>query len=96
MQIPEHLLPLFQQLMALSETDRRLVIAAAEEQRELPAMSWETFDRARGIVSLGGDAVEDCKALYDGDYASAPVKPDEFASDGEHLGWDAEGWDNVK
>lgn len=29
-------------------------------------------------------------------YASAPVKPDEFASDDEHLGWDAEGWENVK
>ena len=67
MQVPEHLLPLFQQLLALSETDRRLVIAAIEQERELPAMSWETLDRARGIVSLGGDAVEDCKALYDGD-----------------------------
>ena len=29
-------------------------------------------------------------------YASAPVKTDEFASDDEHLGWDAEGWENVK
>jgi len=30
-------------------------------------MSWETLDSARGIVSLGGNADDDCKALYDGD-----------------------------
>ncbi len=67
MEVPEHLAPLVQQLLALSEPDRRLVIAAVEWERELPVMSWETLDRARGIVSLGGNAVEDCNALYDGD-----------------------------
>ncbi len=60
-------MPLVQQLLALSEPDRRLVIAAVEWERELPAMPWETLDRARGIVSLGGNADDDCKALYDGD-----------------------------
>ncbi len=65
MQIPEHLLPLVQQMLALSETDRRLVIAAIEAVRELPSLPWEEFDKVKGIVSLGGDAVEDCKALYD-------------------------------
>jgi hypothetical protein len=70
MQVPEHLLPLAQQLAALSEADRDLVIRAARSQtkpRKLRTMSWETLERAIGIVSLGGDAVEDCKALYDGD-----------------------------
>jgi len=70
MEIPEHLLPLVQKLRALSTADRDLVIRAAEalaKQRELPTMPWEEFEKAKGIVSPGGDAVEDCKALYDGD-----------------------------
>ena len=29
-------------------------------------------------------------------YASTPVKRDEFASDEESLGWDADGWEDVK
>lgn len=68
MQVPEHLLPLVQQLAALSDADRNLVIQAARAQarpRKPRTMSWETLDRAIGIVSLGGDAVEDCEALYD-------------------------------
>ena len=74
--VPEQLQPLVKQLTALNELlaalnegDRQLVIQAANSQaepRKLHTMSWETLDRARGIVSLGGDAVEDCKALYDG------------------------------
>jgi hypothetical protein len=67
--VPEQLQPLVKQLVELSEVDRQLVIRAANSQaepRKLRTMSWETLDRARGIVSLGGDAVEDCKALYDG------------------------------
>jgi len=67
--VPEQLQSLVTQLAALNEGDRDLVIRAANSQAEpskLRTMSWETLDRARGIVSLGGDAVEDCKALYDG------------------------------
>ena len=74
--VPEQLQPLVKQLAELNkqlaelnEGDRQLVIQAANSQaepRKLRTMSWETLDRARGIVSLGGDAVEDCKALYDG------------------------------
>jgi len=70
MQVPEHLLPLVEQLRALSTADRDLVIQAAEalaKWRELPTLPWEEFEKVKGIVSLGGDAVEDCKALYDGD-----------------------------
>jgi len=29
-------------------------------------LSWEQWDAASGVVSLGGDAVEDCDRLYDG------------------------------
>lgn len=68
MQVPDHLLPLVQQLAALSEADREFVIQAACAQakpRKHRTMSLETLERAIGIVSLGGDAVEDCKALYD-------------------------------
>lgn len=99
MQVPEHLVPLVEKLRALSPADRDLVIQAAEalvKQREFPTLPWKEFEKAKGIVSLGGDAVADCKALYEGDYASAPVKLDEFTSDDEHLGRDAEGWENVK
>ena len=70
MQVPEHLLPLVEKLRALSAADRDLVIQTAEalaKQRELPTLPWEEFENVKGIVSLGGDAVEDCKALYDGD-----------------------------
>lgn len=70
MQVPEHLLPLVQELRALSPADRDLVIQAAEalaKQHDLPTMPWEEFEKSKGVVSLGGDAVEDCKALYDGD-----------------------------
>ena len=52
-QVPEHLLPLVQQLAALSEADRDLVIQAARAQakpRKHRTMSWESLDRAIGIV----------------------------------------------
>lgn len=29
-------------------------------------------------------------------YASTPVKRDEFSGDEESLGWDADGWEDVK
>jgi hypothetical protein len=67
--VPEPLQPLVKQLAELNEGDRDLVIRAANSQakpRKHRTMSWETLDRARGIVSLGGNADEDCKALYDG------------------------------
>jgi len=74
--VPEQLQPLVKQLAALNEQlaalnegDRQLVIQAANSQgepRKRRTMSWETIERATGIVSLGGNADDDCKALYDG------------------------------
>ena len=67
--VPEQLQPLVRQLAALNDGDRQLVIRAANSQaqpRKRRTMSWETIERATGIVSLGGNADDDCKALYDG------------------------------
>jgi hypothetical protein len=53
----------------LNEGDRELVIRTANSQakpRELRTISWESFMDAKGVVALGGNADEDCKALYDG------------------------------
>jgi hypothetical protein len=67
--VPEQLQPFVRQLAELNEGDRDLVIRAARLQglpNDLPTLSWESFDEMKGIVSLGGNADEDCKALYDG------------------------------
>jgi hypothetical protein len=67
--VPEQLQPLVTQLAALNEGDRDLVIRAAKLQglpNDLPTLPWEKFEKVKGIVSLGGNAVEDCRALYDG------------------------------
>jgi hypothetical protein len=54
-------------LAALPEAERRIVVSAAEEAAaHAKTLPWELWDRARGAVSLGGHAVEDCDRLYDG------------------------------
>ena len=59
--------PLVRQLAQLPEDERREVVAAAQETAgRHPVLSWEAWDSARGLVSLGGDAVADCDRLYDG------------------------------
>jgi hypothetical protein len=66
--VPEQLQALVNELAALNDGDRDLVIRAAKLPglpNDLPALSWESYDEAKGIVALGGDAEEDCKALYD-------------------------------
>ncbi len=67
--VPEQLQPLVKQLAELNDGDRQLVIQAANSQatpRKHRTMSWETIERATDLVSLGGNADEDSKALYDG------------------------------
>lgn len=66
--VPEQLQPLVQQLAALNEGDLDLVVRAAKSQlhpRELRTISWESLQEAKGIVAWGGNADDDCKALYD-------------------------------
>jgi len=67
--VPEQLQPLVKQLTELSPDDFDLVFRAARSElrpRELRTISWESLQKAKGIVHLGGNADEDCKALYDG------------------------------
>jgi hypothetical protein len=66
--LPEALRPLVQQLAALPATEREQVIRAVREDsaaQSLPVVPWEEFKQLCGIISLGGDAVEDTEALYD-------------------------------
>jgi hypothetical protein len=60
--------PLVRQLAELPDDERREVVAAAEESAATrkPTLAWSSWDAARGVVSLGGDAVADCDRLYDG------------------------------
>jgi hypothetical protein len=66
--IRPELQPLVRELAELPERERREVVAAAEQaSKDLePTLPWESWDAARGVVCLGGDAVEDCDRLYDG------------------------------
>lgn len=58
------------QLAELPMEQRELVISVARAEqtarRGYPTISWASLMSAAGAVSLGGDAVEDCDALYDG------------------------------
>jgi hypothetical protein len=67
--IPEELRPLVRKLAELPPDEREAVIEAARkvstDQHALPSISWESLRAARGIVSLGGSALEDSEALYD-------------------------------
>lgn len=63
--LPDHLRPFVDALRQLSESDRRLVLAAARERRRA-TIPWEELEKMCGVARLGGgDAVEDCDRLYD-------------------------------
>lgn len=67
--VPEALKPLVEQLAALSGDDRHRVIEAAErtvQGRRLQGVTLEDLRRLTGLVALGGNALDDCDALYDG------------------------------
>ncbi len=54
-------------LARLPEAERRKVIADAVQQaRGRTTVDWDSLRAACGVVSLGGNAVEDCHRLYDG------------------------------
>jgi hypothetical protein len=63
---------LAKQLAALSPEDRLSVLAevgrrgprAAHESQKTAA--WQRLHGLEGVVTLGGDALEDCAHLYDG------------------------------
>jgi len=67
--VPEALKPLVEQLAKLSEDERHLVVNAAERtasRQRLRALTTEDLRRLSGVVAMGGNAVEDSDALYDG------------------------------
>jgi hypothetical protein len=59
--------PLVDQLSQLAPEERSLVVKAANEvaPKPLPTVPWSEVRKIVGIVSIGGDAVEDCEAIYD-------------------------------
>jgi hypothetical protein len=68
--VPEALRALVRQLAELSPGMRETVIEAArrganEQKCKLGTVSWESLRAVKGIVSLGGNALEDSEALYD-------------------------------
>ncbi|HEY5281344.1 MAG TPA: hypothetical protein VIM14_01010 [Polyangia bacterium] len=69
---PARLEELAEELAALSPEDRCRVLAAvgrrgpkAADATSTPS-TWQQLRGLEGIVSLGGDAIEDCDHLYDG------------------------------
>ena len=69
--LPQALQPLAEQLVRLPPDDREKVIVAAraganDAKPRLRTVSPEHMRAAFGIVSLGGNAVDDVNALYDG------------------------------
>ncbi|MBN1605429.1 MAG: hypothetical protein JW940_02290 [Polyangiaceae bacterium] len=66
-QVPDRLWPLVEQLRLLAPEDRSLVVRAANEatQGGLPTVPWSEVEKVIGSVHLGGNAVEDCEAIYD-------------------------------
>jgi hypothetical protein len=55
-------------LAALPSAERERVYLAVDDERERARriLPWDEWEKARGTVSLGGNAVEDCDELYDG------------------------------
>jgi hypothetical protein len=69
---PKHLRPeleaLVRALGALPDPERSEDYAAVNEEARRtrgPTLSWDDLEAARRVVSLGGNAVEDCDALDD-------------------------------
>ena len=65
--VPDRLQPLVEQLRQLAPEDRSLVVEAANEadRDALPTVPWSEIEAGFGVVNIGGDAVEDCEAIYD-------------------------------
>lgn len=52
---------LAQRLAQLDREEREHVIAVARGGAQLPSVPWEEFWKLKGLLHLGGDAVEDSK-----------------------------------
>jgi hypothetical protein len=60
---------LVEALASLTPAERAHVLAAAQrraaERERRVHVSWATLHALKGLVQLGGNAVEDCRRLYD-------------------------------
>ena len=69
---PKHLRPelkaLVRALAALPDGERSTVYEAVNEAGKSRGamLTWEEWEAARGVVTLGGNALDDCDQLYDG------------------------------
>ena len=65
--VPDRLWPLVEQLRRLAPEDRSLVLRAANEAapKRLPTVPWSEVEKVIGSVNIGGNALEDCEAIYD-------------------------------
>lgn len=59
---------LYEDLIRLPVEERRALAlrVLATTSDSAPTTSWETLDELRGVVRLGGNALDDCERLYDG------------------------------
>lgn len=66
--LPAELEPLAKTLAALPPATRAAVVARAERLASRPRIvaSWGVVNALGGILCLGGDAIADTDALYDG------------------------------
>lgn len=68
--LPEELRPLATELAKLPRDAREMVISVARAANTTthgyPTITWASLMSAKGLVSFGGNAVEDTDALYDG------------------------------
>jgi hypothetical protein len=68
--VPQELWALVRELAELPSGARETVIEAARhqagEKTPIPTVSWESLRSLKGVVSFGGNALEDSEALYDG------------------------------
>ena len=68
---PARIEELAEELAALSPEDRHRVLMAVDRRGPIAAdtskksSAWQRLHGLEGIVSLGGDALEDCARLYD-------------------------------
>jgi hypothetical protein len=66
--VPAALRPLVDQLATLGADERERIVRAARRsaRAQRRGLSWSHLRSARGMVHIGGDAVKDTQALYDG------------------------------
>jgi hypothetical protein len=65
--VPDRLQPLVDELRQLAPEDRSLVLQATNEAapKHPPTVPWSEVEKLIGIVNIGGNAVDDCEAIYD-------------------------------